>query len=301
MTRVIVTAPPAHASSPLTIPTYVEGNDEVVHPDVVDTVTGWNGYRYWMAMTPYPNTDNAYENPSLVASHDGDNWVAPAGVPAPLDGQPAGGYNSDTDLVISDGTAYLFWRGYHGTTPHERIKVITSTDAISWSQPVELLTSDQAVRRLASPSVWFDGTSWHLWAVDIVPSPNVVMYASAGDPLGPWSIPAAVTGPTVTGRDVWHIDVLERGGVLHMLINDATLDTSGSEGRLLIARSTDVGQTWTLRHDWPVIVGAAGQWDANIYRSSGVWLPDGSVDLWYSARGTTWQIGRTVLPNGLFR
>jgi hypothetical protein len=43
-----------NASAPLTIPTY-DASGQAIHPDVIDFGSGntWNGYRYWMAMTPY--------------------------------------------------------------------------------------------------------------------------------------------------------------------------------------------------------------------------------------------------------
>ena len=38
---------PLHISTP-------DGTGHVVHPDVVDAGAPFRGYRYWMAMTPYP-------------------------------------------------------------------------------------------------------------------------------------------------------------------------------------------------------------------------------------------------------
>lgn len=306
MTAVWVTGPARRATSPLDVPTYPEGNDEAVHPDIVDAgPSGWNGYRYWMAFTPYPNTDEQQENPSLVASHDGTTWVDPAGVSNPLAPSPTGenSYNSDTDLVIDSGTAYLYWRAAHeADDPGERIKLITSTDAVSWTSPTELITSTFAAQRLISPTVLKVGGTWHMWGVDIVPSPNQIMHATASEPDGPWSTPQDVTGPSLGGRDPWHIDVLYRDGVYWMLLNDADLDTSGGNGTLKLARSDD-GTTWTLAASWSVLPGTGGAWDANIYRTTGLFRDDGSMDLWYSARSGAgaWRIGRGFLPNGLFR
>ena len=53
-----------NASTPLTTPTY-DGSGETVHPAVIDAIaaTGsiWNGHRYWMAVTPYPSTNDDFE------------------------------------------------------------------------------------------------------------------------------------------------------------------------------------------------------------------------------------------------
>ena len=71
----------------------------------------WNGYRYWMAMTPYPNAQNAYENPSIVVSDDGETWIEPPGISNPIVPYPgAGYYNSDPCLVKAGNLLYLFYR-----------------------------------------------------------------------------------------------------------------------------------------------------------------------------------------------
>lgn len=75
---------------PCAIPT-VDGSGECTHPSVIDSVSilgsPWHGYRYWMAFTPYPGNDDRrfrLENPSVVASHDGIEWIVPEGVANPL-------------------------------------------------------------------------------------------------------------------------------------------------------------------------------------------------------------------------
>ena len=51
-----------NAPAPLVTPTY-DGSGQVVHPDVVHVPGGWNGYEYWMGMTPYPNGNNDLREP----------------------------------------------------------------------------------------------------------------------------------------------------------------------------------------------------------------------------------------------
>ena len=67
----------------LNIPTY-DGSGQGVHPDVYYNANGWNGYRYWMAVTPYPGGNAAYENPSIVVSNDNVNWIVPPGLSNPI-------------------------------------------------------------------------------------------------------------------------------------------------------------------------------------------------------------------------
>ena len=40
-------------------------DDQVTHPDVVVLEEPWNGYRYWMAYTPYPGADQRKGRPDL--------------------------------------------------------------------------------------------------------------------------------------------------------------------------------------------------------------------------------------------
>ena len=66
----------------------------VLHPSIVYVPNGWNGYVYWCAFTPYPDSDAEYENPCVIASCDGQTWVARGSqplVPSPA----AAAYNSE--------------------------------------------------------------------------------------------------------------------------------------------------------------------------------------------------------------
>ena len=59
-----------HAADHLAISTPPGTSDECTHPDVLDMHqeygTDWNGYRYWMALTPLPVVNpNDNENPCI--------------------------------------------------------------------------------------------------------------------------------------------------------------------------------------------------------------------------------------------
>ncbi len=77
----------ANAVDALEIATY-DGSGQAVHPCVLDFGRGflrpghttWNGYRYWMTLTPFPASNDAYENPCLYCSHDGLTWIEPPGL-----------------------------------------------------------------------------------------------------------------------------------------------------------------------------------------------------------------------------
>ena len=47
---------------------------------VIDMKREWNGYRYWMSYSPYPNADGAEENPCIGVSNDMIHWTTPDGL-----------------------------------------------------------------------------------------------------------------------------------------------------------------------------------------------------------------------------
>lgn len=100
------------------------------HPDVAFFENGFNGYRYWMAFTPYfgaigsSGASILYENPTVVVSNDGLNWQEPKNIINPIQRRPSlqdgivrngkdtlQGYWSDTDLLFVNNHLELYYRG----------------------------------------------------------------------------------------------------------------------------------------------------------------------------------------------
>lgn len=71
-------------SAVLNIETYIDGENQPTHPSVIDMKQTWNGYRYWMTYSPYPNADGAEENPCVCVSNDMLHWVTPSGLYNPI-------------------------------------------------------------------------------------------------------------------------------------------------------------------------------------------------------------------------
>ena len=145
-------------------PYYAVGSD-MVHPGPIYFPEGWNGYRYWMAYTPYPGSNSAYENPCLACSNDGDTWILPPGIVNPLIQKPATGYNADTHLVASpDGKKlYLIYRErlITGVTGNN-VRVMESADGAIWSPPVTIVSGTFSTQDYACPSIFWDAanTRW---------------------------------------------------------------------------------------------------------------------------------------------
>ena len=64
------------------------GDTQATHPSVLHFDEPWNGYTFWIAYSPYPEADDSKENPHILASNDGVNWVLPSGFSNPLDDTP---------------------------------------------------------------------------------------------------------------------------------------------------------------------------------------------------------------------
>ena len=210
----------------LTIPTY-EGSGMVVHPSVYFSPDGWNGYCYWMAMTPYPLGDSTKENPSILCSVDGSTWAVPTGLTNPIDAYPGGiAYNSDPYLTVdSTGLMWCWWRTAFRSIGPEVIAHRTSTDGVTWSTMAVEWNYDYAVTgyRLISPSVipQKDGT-WVMYAVDILATPYKVVRSTRAT-NDTWSAlqTVAIMGGASAAQP-WHIDVHKVGDEWQMLVTDSS-------------------------------------------------------------------------------
>lgn len=149
----------------LVVPT-ADNSGEAVHPDVVRFPSPWHGWEYWMAFTPFPKGNEAFENPSIVVSHDGLRWQPPAGLTNPLAKTPSQkGYNSDPDLTYDVAGDRLILI-YREVTPSKNlIWSLASTDGIHWTKPV--LVFERPNHGIVSPSVTFTAAGTPaLWYVD---------------------------------------------------------------------------------------------------------------------------------------
>lgn len=236
----------ASVGEKLTVPTHVTpSGGQSVHPSVVKFDEPWNGYRYWMAHTPYQGGDDSYEDPNVCASNDGISWVVPAGLINPLDDAPGSPrYNSDTDLVYAQGKLWCFWR-YRDTTAgaySENMYVRTSINGVTWTTKELVYQSNMAARALVSPSLIYTGTKWIMHAVDIASSPSVMVRlqsAGASPLINQWGGIEVCNLPTIGGSQPWHVQVRLIDGVYVALLNTCLNGTGGSGGNLYFRTSRD--------------------------------------------------------------
>jgi hypothetical protein len=151
----------------LFIETPYGGYNQPIHPSVLYFPSGWSGWKYWMAYTPYPYATDAEENPCIAVSNDMLYWTTPTGLTNPIRDLSDGvtEYHADTHLVYrSDLNRLECWfnRSTHLVDPslagHYRM---VSTDGVNWSGFEKVRSS--GVGTLSPATIWDEG-KYKSWA-----------------------------------------------------------------------------------------------------------------------------------------
>lgn len=279
MDKILTRTPVAKAKIPLSLPT-ADGEPSVTHPDVVLFDEPWNGYRYWMAYTPYP--DAARENPHIAASNNGVDWEEPAGITNPivtLSEVQADGYtyNSDTDLVITPDNKLRCYYRLVGTA----IFYKESADGVSWGAAVETNLSSTESANLMSPAIVYDQVNsiYKMWVINFpLEGLNELNQYESADGIT-WTGPTACSWPDY---NIWHLDVIYIAGKYHALFCGDPTERSQSH---LFYSVSDDGVTWTGSTLRAVPLSGYNFDSARHYRSTFVPVPSEDVlrfDVWAS-------------------
>ncbi len=131
------TLPLENSVEPLEIPTYVERDNQAIHPSVYYDEDRKFGYKWVMAFTPYSLSKDFTENPSIVVSEDGVNWKEPKGLKNPLaiTDKPDKIHYSDTEIISNGNELELWYRQSDKPAKLSRILRQKSKDAVNWSKP----------------------------------------------------------------------------------------------------------------------------------------------------------------------
>lgn len=185
-------------------------NHSYCHPDVLYFPDGFRGYRYWMVFTPYfgavgtSQDAKRYENPTLVVSNDGLNWISPVGIKSPLQEtpslkesfidqktEPKQGFWSDVDWVYANNKFSLYSRASFVTAEglkrrgakslNNKEKLVknaqrtivrqVSVDGINWKPLDVAFTSNSPYtpknNHLLSPSFIHDGSEFKSYEIEL--------------------------------------------------------------------------------------------------------------------------------------
>lgn len=198
-----------------TVPTYVVGDDDVVHPCVIYLETPVSGYRWWMVATPYSSGAEAEtENPSIWVSSDGETWSDPTGN-NPVVPWPGGASDNNSDTFIwwddDDAKFYVVYREYISSgLGLENLRLIESTDGLTWTSPLTIYATTANINRPSSPSINKkpDGT-YIMHTVDTSSTPKVIQYQTCATLTGTWTDPTTCTYVMPPGGEVdcWHPEI----------------------------------------------------------------------------------------------
>lgn len=303
----IPTAAPYNSPESLTIPTY-DGSGQAVHPSVIDFGTTWNGWRYWMAMTPFPGSNDRYEDPSIVVSQNGYYWQVPDGLTNPLyPAPPAPGFNSDTHLTYdaaSDELVLIF----RTTTDnaHHDLYVVRSGDGVTWPavRPTPITIPLGGEAQAVSPALIKVGNGdWRIWALGRTTRRMYMWTASQAE--GPYSGPYQCVGTGSGGPWFnWHLDVQHIDGMFYATIDRGPLYLGSPDG--MSALTSLDGMSWE-RAGSNIMDAPETGWDSGeLYRASITPHSEapGLMRVWYSARGpgspSVWGTGYTEMPKSLW-
>ena len=275
----------ANAYIPLKLKNYL-GNTQNVHPKVLYFNSGFAGHNYWMAYTPYPYSNDKFENPCIAYSDDGFKWV---NINAnPLDDPNGNGYDSDTDLIYNpvSGLLECWYRWVSPSTDNPRREVIyrqTSNDGLNWStKEIVFDNSTGDYANLLSPAVIVDDNKYKMWVVQSSHSPvSIDYYESPINDMTNWTklssveITASDRGSTVRP---WHIDVIKDNSEFVILGQFINSTDASAKCSLFVFKTTD-----SITYTTPIkIVQGADSWDKHMYRSS-ILKINGRYRIYYSA------------------
>ncbi len=240
----------------LDIPTY-DGSGQAVHPSVLCRT---DSPRFLLSFTPYTDTDDRVENPSVVVSDDGLSFREEKEGLNPLVPAPEKDHNDDPDLFFSNGKYCIL---YLETLRPEKqnLVLLESSDRLRWEKRIihEESIEHGGCFMLSPKYVEKDGLSY-LFYVNRDASGGYRIEYVKGKDIESLDFDCR-NNVTVSGLEElpWHLDILRDGENYYMLLVTARDAEKESRYTLNIARSQDLVR-WNLGKGFSV---------KDCYRSSG--------------------------------
>jgi hypothetical protein len=155
---------------------YALVSNEVVHPSVIKLKD--RQFKYCLAYTPYPQSDNMSENPCLAYTNDFINFHYFG--TQPIINAPSDGYNADPELLMIDNVLHLVYR--HRSGLGNILKVYSLPDYGICEYQGELIKGEFKKQDYASPSLFNFNGMYYLfssnldsenWQLELRISPNL--------------------------------------------------------------------------------------------------------------------------------
>lgn len=270
-----------------------DGSGQTVHPDYVAMPSGWPAANQYLLITPYPNGNAGFENPSIFTGTTPVAWAPPAGASNPI-ATPQAGYLSDPDAVAVPESNEL-WVYYRQVEAKNDIYVIRSKDGVTFTPPRLVASADN--HDIVSPTVVRRGpTDWLMWSVNsgagCSASSTTIELRRSTNGLD-WSSPEKTSLTQGGGISPWHIDVqwIPSRNEFWAVYNGKTAG-SCTTAALFIATSPD-GVKWTTFTSPILMRGASPELADVVYRSTFAYdAAADMIDFWYS--GAKFDFGQYV-------
>lgn len=273
---------------------YVESSypNNAYHPKLIDMGKEWNGYRFWVSYTPYPDANDYYENPQVVATNDLINYSEIKYTEAPLSNHKKSvRYNSDSHLVYNSDLdrLELFWRYTDFDTDYMALYMRYSYDGNNWSDKLVYFETNQKEKYdMVSPAIIYDNGTYKVWYVDHYQ----LCYRELKS--GVWSDSVQTDLKFEDGANVWHPDVIKtnRG---YELLACATTDKSDRRHMSLYFSASEDGLSWEQGVKVVSPSSDKNAWDGGgLYRPSFIYA-DNHYIVMYSARNDNDDFGTGLL------
>lgn len=283
------------------IPTY-DGSNQPTHPSVLYFEKPINGYQFWMSYTPWPNNNNSLENPSIVASKDGFNWIVPENLTNPVSGFPdenSNDYYSDPNLIYVNDKFELWYRhnpyDYNDEKSNVENNIImrkTSDNGVDWSTS-EIIFDDEKNQAYMSISVIHENNQYKVWYINY----DAEVYYRESNDLKSWTSPKKIEFKNYNEL-VWHGEVRKnKSSYEFIFINNTTRE-------LEYATSTD-GIEFKINKNINLKINHENyNLKTRVYKSSFVIVEDKVylyVPINYIGTNSKWQMYLSVFDKNKFK
>lgn len=269
-----------------------KNDKQAYHPKVISFDKKWNGYKYWVAFTPYPKADETEENPVINASNDMVTWYEPNNIKNPLDvptPSDSQHYNSDTHLLYNENLNQLeiFWRYVNDKDNSVIIYKRTSKDGSNWTEKeVFLVSNNRKNNDWVSPAIILEDNTYKIW---YVAKREIYYIEKTGEFI---SEPILIDVNYKDNHRTWHIDVMyNESKNIYELVTVAYVDVNNRENMEMFYSSSKDNISWStaIKILSPSIDKSA--WDSQgLYRGSLIYI-DNKYYIFYSGHDKDMNVG----------
>jgi hypothetical protein len=265
----------------LTIPTY-EKSGQAVHPDILYDAARDNP-NFILVFTPYPYSNDHYENPSMLISSDGLRFFEEFPHINPLASAPPFDHNNDPDIFYYENRLNII---YLETLRPEKqnLMLLSSPDRETWDS--RIVNTDYLNRgdpMIVSPCYALINNGSYLYYVNISDPTFRIQYVKVAKNFAPHFNQREDIDIQLKNNNPWHIDVFSSKNCIYMLICCVSIKNNKKKYNLHIARSIN-GRQWELSETMVL---------HNAYRSTG-FISNDNIYIYYSRQNavfSNWEIG----------